>query len=151
MGKESRITRRPGRPKNLTPNKKKTIKPQHKVEVFKAFEKFVNTQSNPQIANFVGHNEVAIKYWIDKEDIETWPELKPLLKRAYAKQESFYVSEGVTGTPGAATFSQFILKQPHLKYKDKVEQDITSAGEKITFMNAVPRPGKSLKKQKTEK
>lgn len=113
-------------------------------EVAKAFEVYIQEKDDPIIAGFLAYDLTALKYWVNDEDLERNPILKRYKGRALKKQEAYIVGKGMNGQSTA--MSIFRLKQPYFGYKDRVEQDITTNGERISFANTVPRPEKKKKK-----
>lgn len=118
-------------PPRLTPDQRK--------EVLRAYIKYVEHNTDPHLAGFLSEDSLALKYWVNKQNIlEDWPEFQPALKRAYVKEEAYILDAGQAKN---TVFSIFRLKQASHGYKDKIEQDITT-NNKVSFINAVPRPGK---------
>lgn len=108
------------------------------------YKEYVNDVEMPIIAEFLGDNDVAIKYGINKDNLYDWPEFNETTERAARKMETYLIRSGL-GTRNAA-MNIFLLKQPNIGYKDRFEQDVTSDGEKVQFINAVTRPAKDPKK-----
>lgn len=111
-----------GRPPKLTPEQRE--------EVLEAFQDYIQTTDDPTIAGFCAWHEVAIQYWITKDNLYDWGEFSELRKRAIEKQEAYLVKNGGEGKYNP-TIAIFRLKQPQHGYKDRTETDITTAGEKI--------------------
>lgn len=124
--------------------KEPKLKPRQRLEVKNAFEKYIETTEDPNIAAFVSYDPVALKHNVTKHDMYDNKHFTKLKLRALAKQEAYLLKVGMTSQN--VTMAIFRLKQPYHGYRDRVEQDVTSGGEKITFSNAVPRP--ELKRQK---
>lgn len=124
---------------------KKVTAPQLK-EVLKAFNEYIDEIDDPLIAEFVSMNPVARKYEITQDNIKEWPQLGKLVRILVAKQERYLVRKGMNGQSTA--MSIFRLKQPQLGYRDRVEQDVTTGGEKIKFVNTVPRAGQEAKEKR---
>ena len=131
-----------GRP----PRRVHKLTPQQRKEVYEAFEDYITHTDHPLPAEFVATDPTATKYWVTKHNLEDWPEFRDLCDRAYAKQEMHLVRAGMTNNQ-QTTMSIFLLKQHWLGYRDRFDNDITSKGEKITFMNTVPRPEKEDRKR----
>lgn len=98
----------------------------------------------PVLADFLANTPVPLKYGITQANLYDWPEFREHLDRMFKKQENYLVTDGLTKRNAA--FNMFLLKQQWIGYKDRVEQDITTDGEKIEFTNLLPRP--SVKKKK---
>lgn len=120
--------------------KEHKLKPWQRQEVKAAFVKYIEGTEDPNIAGFVSYDPVAIKYGVTRRDMYDSKYFDPLTKRAITKQEAYLLKVGMASQN--VTMAIFRLKQPYHGYRDRFEQDITTAGEKITFTNAVPRPGK---------
>lgn len=115
-------------------------------EIAEAYEAFVDANDDPHAAAFVVLDPVARKYWVTKDDIYHWQELGPITARALAKQELYWRDKGKNGQ--ATAMSIFVLKQPHIGYRDRVDQNVTSNGETVQFLNTVPRTTGKDKKEK---
>lgn len=124
--------------------KEPKLKPRQRYEIKDAFEKYIAETEDPNIAAFVSYSPVALKHSVTKKDMYDNKHFEKLKQRALAKQEAYLLKVGMTSQN--VTMAIFRLKQPYHGYRDRTEQDITTAGEKITFTNAVPRP--EAKKQK---
>lgn len=109
-----------GRPQMYTP---KQIQ-----EIYVDLEAYIENTDDPTI---VGFTSAYKKYAVNKDYISDHKEFSELRKRAIEKQEA-YLLEGVTKNKLNATMGIFRLKQPQHGYRDKVEQDITSGGDKIS-------------------
>jgi hypothetical protein len=117
-----------GRPPKLTPDQRK--------EVYDALVMYIARTPDPTIVGFVSWDPVPISYDVSDDNINDWEEFSRLRKRAVKKQEAFLLQAGGTGK-FHPTMAIFRLKQPVHGYKDRFEQDVTSAGEKIEVgMNA---------------
>lgn len=88
---------------------------------------YIETTEDPTI---VGFTSAYSKYSVNKDYISDHEEFSELRKKAIEKQEA-YLLRGSTTNKLNATVAIFRLKQPQHGYKDKVEQDITTGGEKI--------------------
>lgn len=128
------------------PRKDKVLSKVQMAELKADFAKYIEDTPDPTIATYCTVSPVAKKYWVTKENMYSWKALDPLTKRATTKQEAWLLEQGNNGKN--VIMAIFRLKQPVHGYRDKFEQDITSHGEKITFTNAVPRPGKEDKQKK---
>lgn len=111
-----------GRPRKLTVEQ--TLK------VYNAFEKYINTEDDPTIVGFCAFDKTAIKYKLTKDNIHDWVEFSELRKRAIQKQEATLLKLAGNGKYNP-TVAIFRLKQPQHGYKDRVDSDITSGGEKL--------------------
>lgn len=116
--------------------------PEQIAEIYAALEDYIDGEPDPMIVRFCVFNPVALKYKVLKDNILDMPEFEHLVKFAQQKEEIFLVDAGME-TPRSLTMSIFRLKQPRHGYRDRFEQDITTQGEKISFVNTVPRPGKA--------
>lgn len=126
--------------------KEPKLKPWQRQEIKAAFVKYIEDTDDPNIAAFVSFDPVAIKHKVTKSDMYDNKHFDALTKRAITKQEAYLLKQGMSNQN--VTMAIFRLKQPYHGYRDRFEQDITTGGEKITFANTVPRPGKEDKKGK---
>lgn len=117
----------------------KTTKAQRR-EIAAAYEAFVDANEDPHAASFVVTDPVARKYWVTKDNVYDWGELALITQRALAKQESYWRDKGKNGQ--ATAMSIFVLKQKQIGYQDRVDQNVTSNGERVTFVNTLPRGAK---------
>lgn len=117
---------------------RKKVSYEERAEIHAAFENYITDHDDPRLSGFLANDPVALKYWVTPEDMEDWTEMELLLRRAHIKQEDYLNQKGMNGQ--ATAMSIFRLKQPWHGYRDRFEQDISSGGEKITFINSVPRP-----------
>lgn len=120
--------------------------PEQRQEILAAFTQYVDDVSYPIIAEFLGDNDTALAYNVTKANLSDWPEFAAQMRRAYYKQETWLVQTGQDKRNAA--FNMFLLKQPWIGYQDRVQQDITTEGQQIQFINAVPRPPKDDKGKK---
>lgn len=104
-------------------------------EIVTAYGEYIDRNEDPVIPEFTGYNLVANKYWVTKDDISHYPQFHKLTKRLLDKQETAQLRKG----PSQPAMAIFRLKQPQFGYRDKIENDFTSDGKPIQFMNAVPR------------
>lgn len=132
-----------GRPRSNTPK----LTPEERKELRDAFEKYINDNDDPRLAGFLSRDPIALKFWVSRKNMYDWNDMQGLLDRAHLKQEDYLNQKGMNGQ--ATAMAIFRLKQPWHGYRDKFEQDVTSNGEKITFVNSVPRP--QLEEDKLEK
>jgi hypothetical protein len=114
-------------------------------EIKVAFEKYIADTEDPTVEGFLSYDPTALKLWVTKYNMDNYKEFSKLLERAIIKERAYLLSKGMKGQGTA--MSIFRLKQKTHGFSDRFEQDITSKGEKITFTNAVPRPGASSKKK----
>lgn len=131
----------------MAAGKEPKLKPRQRAEIKAAFEKYIETTEDPNIAQFVAYNPVALKHKVTKRDMYENKHFDKLKMWALAKQEAYLLKVGMTSQN--VTMAIFRLKQPYHGYRDRVEQDITTGGEKISFTNQVPRP--EVRKQKKGK
>lgn len=113
----------------------------------KAFLDYIDFVDDPIIPDFLANDSVAKGMWLEESNLTTYPIFHRLVKKALKKQESYVLRKGMNGQSTA--MSIFRLKQRAFGYADRFDTDITSNGEKITFVNSVPRPqlkGKSNSK-----
>lgn len=115
-------------------------------ELKAAYLEYIEGHDDPITAGFVANNPVAIKYALEKENIEEWPCFTKLYKRALAKTEWYLATQ-----KGTSPMAIFRLKQKQWNYSDRIEQNITSEGQVISFVNNVPRPGTLKKKGRPPK
>jgi hypothetical protein len=117
-----------GRPPKLTPIQK--------AEVLLAFDLYIQRTADPTIVGFCSWDPVPLMYYITDDDIDNWEEFNALRKRAVHKQEAFLIEAGGRGKYNP-TMAIFRLKQPTHGYKDRIDTDITTGGDKIEVgMNA---------------
>lgn len=88
---------------------------------------YIKTEEDPTIVGFSSSYE---KYFITRDYINDHEEFSTLRKKAIEKQEG-YLLKGATQNKLNPTFSLFRLKQPQHGYKDRVDTDITTQGDKI--------------------
>src|SRR5882762_222083 len=115
-------------------------------ELLAAFGEYIADTDDPHLAGFISGNPTALKYWLTDEDLDNYIEFRPYVKRALKKTEAYLLTSRANGP--ALPMSIFRLKQPYHGYRDRFEQDITSNGEKVQFINSVPRPIKKAEKLK---
>ena len=111
-----------GRPPKLTKAQRK--------EVYDALEAYIARTPDPTIVGFVSWDSIPLKYDVTDDNINDWEEFTRLRKRAVRKQEAYLLQAAGTGRFNP-TFAIFRLKQPVHGYKDRVEQDITTGGDKL--------------------
>jgi hypothetical protein len=109
-----------------------------RVLVHKALERYISATPLPQLAEFIANDSVPLKYKVLVKNINDWREFDNTLKLMDTKAEAYLVKQGMYGV--SPTMVKFLLTQPKFGYRDKSDVDLTSGGEKITFMNSVPRP-----------
>lgn len=115
-----------GRPQMYTPEQIEEIRGD--------LESYIETKTDPTI---VGFTSSYVRYSVNKDYISDHEEFSELRKRAIEKQEA-YLLENATTNKANATVAIFRLKQPQHGFKDRVDSDITSGGEKIEVgLNAV--------------
>jgi len=66
-----------------------------------------------------------------------WLDMAKLMRILLSKQRTYLLRKGMNSQN--VTMSIFRLKQPYHGFRDRFEQDITSQGEPIKFINTVPR------------
>lgn len=108
-----------GRPPKLTEDQRQ--------EVYEAFEQYIKDTDDPTIVGFCAYNETATQYWITKDNLYDWQEFSELRKRAIEKQEAFLL----TNREEVPVIRIFRLKQPQHGYRDRIDSDITSGGDKL--------------------
>lgn len=118
-----------GRPPKLTL--------EERAEVLSAFESYIKINPDPTIVGFTASDPVALKYFVNKDNIHDWDDFSELRRRAIEKQEH-YLLYGATRGQLNASVSIFRLKQPQHGYKDRVDSDITSNGETIAPLIVSP-------------
>lgn len=117
---------------------------EQQLEAAKAFNEYIDERDDPDIPSFLSYDPVALKLWLTDGNLRHYPIFSRLLNKAHKKTEAYLLHKGLDGRSTA--MSIFRLKQPTFGYRDRFDQDITSNGEKITFVNQVPRADKSNKK-----
>jgi hypothetical protein len=113
---------KPGRPSKLNEDQKS--------EVFDAFCEYIVNTPDPTVSRFVSNETICFRYNILDHDIYHWPAFSQLIKRAIKKQEAYLLEQGGAGKYNP-TLAIFRLKQPQHGYKDRVDTDITSGGDKL--------------------
>jgi hypothetical protein len=116
-----------GRPPKLNEEERK--------EVLEAFTNYIDIEPDPTIVGFCAWDSVAIQYSITKDNLYDWDEFSELRKRAIEKQEAYLIKNAGKNQYNP-TIAIFRLKQPQHGYKDRIDTDITSGGEKIGNLNA---------------
>lgn len=124
MSKYVKTGRPIGRPPKLTPAQK--------LELVQEFKEYIAITDDPTIASFVSYNKMAIELMITKDDIYEWKDFSEHTKRAIAKQEAYLLT--CVKNPAMAIFR---LKQPQHGYKDRIDTDITTGGEKLGVVTPV--------------
>jgi hypothetical protein len=107
-------------------------------EIAQALTQYITDTDDPVLVGFLSTSEIAIRYWVNKDDLTRYKALRPLAERAHTKSEAYMLKKGMNGQSTA--MSIFRLKQKVYGYSDRFEQDFTTKGEKFTFINDVPRP-----------
>lgn len=115
-------------------------------KIAEALGKYIDARSDPNLPRFIVTDQTAREYEVTKEDIEASPKLRRLAQLAITKQEMYCLAQGMNGV--GVSMSIFRLKQKQHGYADKFEQDITSNGVTLQFVNNVPRPQDVAKKQR---
>lgn len=113
-----------GRPPKLTDEEKQ--------ELLAEYAEYIKTTDDPTIAEFVSTNDYCWEHNVLDHDMYHWKEFSQLTKRAQLKQEAYLLKQAGAGKYNSP-LAIFRLKQPIHGYKDKVETDITSKGEKISM------------------
>lgn len=113
-----------GRPPKLTE--------QERSEVLEAFRLYIERTPDPTVVGFVAYDPVASKHYLTRDNIKDWDEFTPLQKHCIQKQEAYLLMAGGTGKYNP-TMAIFRLKQPQHGYKDRIDTDVTSGGDKIDF------------------
>lgn len=113
-----------GAPEKLTP--------EEKIEVYKAFQQYVEEESYPTVPGFCANDETARKYKIIKQNLFDWAQFSSLIKIAVDKQEAYTEDKVMHGKMPPA-WAIFKLKQPAFGWTDKqeIQADVTSKGEAI--------------------
>jgi hypothetical protein len=111
-----------GRPPKLTE--------EQRAEVLEAFRLYIERTADATIVGFCAFDPVGAKYLITKDDINHYDEFSELRKYAIQKQEAYLITGAVTNKLNAS-MAIFRLKQPQHGYKDRIDTDITSGGEKL--------------------
>lgn len=111
-----------GRPPKVTKDVKR--------QILEAFKHFIKTTEDPNIPEFCTSVDICLDYEILPTNIWNWQEFKSLRKAATAKQEAYLLKTAGIGKYNA-TLAIFRLKQPLHGYKDRVDSDITTGGERL--------------------
>jgi len=111
-----------GRPPKLTV--------QQKYELLLEFQKYIRDTDDPTLPDFVTSNEFALDNLVTTHNLQDWKEFSSLIKQCVRKQEAYLLKQAGAGKYNAA-IAIFRLKQPQHGYKDRVDSDITSGGEKL--------------------
>lgn len=111
-----------GRPTKLTQEQRR--------EVLEAFRLYIERTPDCTIVGFCAWDPVGIKYLISKDNIYDWEEFSELRSYAVLKQEAYLLQASGTGRYNP-TVGIFRLKQPQHGYKDRMDTDLTSGGDKI--------------------
>jgi hypothetical protein len=111
-----------GRPPKLTDEQRE--------EVYTAFDEYIRNEPDPTVVHFVSSDETAMQYNVSRDNINDWEEFSTLQKKAIQKQEAYLLRNGGRGVYNP-TMAIFRLKQPQHGYKDRIDSDITTGGEKI--------------------
>lgn len=108
-------------------------------EVVAAFQAYITDKEDPIIVGFISTDPTALKYHVRDDDFSAapYPRLQDLAYLAQKKSEFYMLSKGMNGQSTA--MSIFRLKQRIYGYTDRLEQNITSDGEKVQFFNSLPR------------
>ena len=101
-----------------------------KAEVYQALANYINQEDDPTIPGFCSWDKTAIKYNIMRDNLNDWPKFSTLIKKAIQKQEAYLVKFAGKGLYNPA-IAIFRLKQPQHGYKDRIDSDITSGGDKL--------------------
>lgn len=111
-------------------------------EIAQAFEQYVLEHDDPLMQEFMAYDPVALKYHVLEDDFSAppYPKLSELAQVAIKRQEVYMLRKGMNGQSTA--MSIFRLKQKTFGYTDRLEQNITSDGERVTFFNTLPRAAK---------
>jgi hypothetical protein len=122
--------------------------PEQIQEIVDDFTAYIKDNDDPTIVKFTANYE---KYSINKDYINNHEEFCELRKKAIQKQEAFLL-EGATNNKTNPTFSIFRLKQPQHGYKDRIDTDLTSGGEKIKpIFNGLSTGGTSVPKNESDR
>lgn len=118
-------------------------------EVVAAFENYILDTEDPFIAGFIAYDPTALEYHVRDDDFsaKAYPDLADLAQLAFKKQEAYMLKKGMNGQSTA--MSIFRLKQRYHGYSDKFDQNITSNGESVQFINTLPRGRQDTDKEKT--
>jgi hypothetical protein len=111
-----------GRPPKLTPEQRQ--------EVYDALVVYIRVTDDPTLAGFLSGDDIALQHSVTKDNLYDWQEFSELRSRAILKQESHLLDKGGSGKYNSS-LAIFRLKQPQHGYRDRVDSDITSGGEKI--------------------
>lgn len=120
------------------PSRLKPLTHEQRLEVLEEYKQYVLSTEDPLMAGFLGFNDVSIKYLVNKDNVYSWHEFNEWVKIADLKQEAYLVKSGANNQ--SAAMSIFRLKQPYLGYRDRVDQNVTSEGKPVEFVNTIPRP-----------
>jgi hypothetical protein len=107
-----------GRPDKVTP--------EQKLEIYKAFEKYVDEEDYPTVTGFCARHKVGIKYKLISQNLKDWDQFSSLIKRANDKQAEFTEDMAQRGKMNP-TWAIFKLKQPAFGWTDK--QEVQHSGE----------------------
>lgn len=111
-----------GRPPKITPEQRE--------EVLEAFKLYIERTPDPTVVGFCAYDPVGFKYLLTRDDLNNWQEFYTLRSYAIQKQEAYLLQAAGTGRYNASV-GIFRLKQPQHGYKDRIDSDITSGGEKL--------------------
>lgn len=101
--------------------------PEEIAEIVNDFEEYIDHTDDPIIVGFCAEYK---KYRVNKDYISDHDEFTELRKSAIEKQEAYLV-RNATRNKINPTVAIFRLKQPQHGYKDRVDSDITSGGDKL--------------------
>lgn len=120
-------------------------------EVVQAFQEYVLSTDDPLICEFISYNPLAIRYHVHDDDFTSpiYPKLREWALLCNKRSETYMLRKGMNGQSTA--MSIFRLKQRQHGYTDRVEQNITSNGERVIFTNTLPRAAKEKSTTKTSK
>lgn len=96
------------------------LTPEQKVEVYHAFEEYIEDNEYPTMPDFCAYNKVAKKYKLTTQNLKDWEQFTSLRKRLVDKQEQFTESQVMKGKLNP-TWAIFKLKQPAFGWTDRQE------------------------------
>jgi hypothetical protein len=126
-----------GRPDKTETLKRRKVTPEQAAEIKAAFKAYIEDLDDPLISEFVSTDPVPLKYEITEDNMNDWLDMAKLMRILLSKQRTYLLRKGMNSQN--VTMSIFRLKQPYHGFRDRFEQDITSQGEPIKFINTVPR------------
>lgn len=103
---------------------------EERAEVLEAFFLYIERTPDPTVVGFCAYDPVASQYFLTRNNLNDWDEFSTLQKYCIEKQEAYLLQAGGTGRYNP-TMAIFRLKQPQHGYKDHINTDITTGGDKL--------------------